>query len=66
MTPMDQLAAGMVLATLEREFEAAHTAWIRTRTPEAWERREDKAKHVRGHCKAYHLIPAADVGDLRG
>lgn len=66
MTPMDELSARNVLASMERSFELADLAWLRQRTPEAWEYRNDLARLIRGLCASYRLIPAVDVGALHG
>lgn len=65
----DELSARTVLADLERQWERAAVDWIKAPTWEsrsaAWERLNDLARLIRGHCVAYHLVPAVDVGELR-
>jgi hypothetical protein len=69
MTPMDELSARNVLASMERSFELADKAMLTARMWEeratAWERRDDLARTIRGHCAAYGLIPTVDVGPLK-
>lgn len=64
MIHSDELSHESTLRYFEGLYEAALNEWNRHGDPHMWERQNDLARLVRGHCKAYGLIPAVDVGRL--